>query len=181
MNWIVKNFLRGLVIVVPIALTIYVFYEAFIRLDRLLPLKIPGAGLAILVVLLILVGALASNFFVRKFLQLTELIFTRAPIVRLIYAAIRDLLEAFVGDTKRFNQPVTVSLTDEVRTIGFMTQDDLSFLAMPGNVAVYLPFSYSMAGTLVVVPSSRVQRLAIDSASVMALVVSGGVSRAASR
>jgi uncharacterized membrane protein len=177
MNWIVKNFLRGLLIVLPIALTIYLFYEVFVRLDRLLSLPIPGAGLALLIVLMILVGALASNFFVRKFLQLADLIFTRAPIVRLIYAAIRDLLEAFVGDQKRFNQPVVVSLMDGVRTIGFMTQTDLGFLAMPGHVAVYLPFSYSVAGTLVVVPSSRVDRLTIDSASVMALVISGGVSR----
>jgi len=177
MNWMVKNFLRGLVIVLPIALTIYLFYEAFIRLDRLLPLKVPGAGLAILIALTILIGALASNFFVRKFLQLADLIFTRAPIVRLIYAAIRDLLEAFVGDQKRFNQPVAVSLMDGVRTIGFMTQEDLGFLSMPDHVAVYLPFSYSMAGGLVVVPGSRVERLPIDSASVMSLVISGGVSR----
>jgi len=114
---------------------------------------------------------------VRKFLQLADLIFTRAPIVRLIYSAIRDLLEAFVGDQKRFNQPVAVSLMEGVRTIGFMTQEDLGFLSMAGHVAVYLPFSYSMAGGLIVVPSSRVEKLPMDSASVMALVVSGGVSR----
>jgi uncharacterized membrane protein len=177
MNWMVKNFLRGLVIVVPTALTIYLLYEAFRRVDRLLNLSIPGAGLGLTVALLILIGALASNFFVRKFLQLTDAVFTRAPLVRLIYAAIRDLLEAFVGDQKRFNQPVTVSLMEGVRTIGFMTQDDLSFLAMPGYVAVYLPFSYSVAGSLIVVSSARVQRLAVDSASLMALVISGGVSR----
>jgi len=177
MNWIVKNFLRGLVIILPIALTIYLFYEAFIRLDRLLPLKVPGAGLAILVALTILIGAIASNFFVRKFLELMQLLFTRAPIVRLIYAAIRDLLEAFVGDQKRFNQPVTVALGAGIRSIGFMTQDDLGFLSMPGHVAVYMPFSYSMAGGLIVVPRSRVEKLPIDSASVMALVISGGVSR----
>ena len=177
MNWIVKNFLRGLIIVLPIALTIYLFYEAFVRVDRLLNLPVPGAGLALLILLMVLVGALASNFFVRKFLQLTHLIFTRAPLVRLIYASIRDLLEAFVGDQKRFNQPVAVSLMDGVRAIGFMTQNDLGFLSMPGHVAVYLPFSYSVAGTLVLVPRSRVEPLAIDSASVMALVISGGVSR----
>ena len=99
------------------------------------------------------------------------------PLVRLIYASIHDLLEAFVGDQKRFNQPVAVSLTSELRAVGFVTQNDLTFLSMPGEVAVYLPFSYSMAGSLVVVPRDRVQPLAIDSASVMALVVSGGVSR----
>ena len=97
--------------------------------------------------------------------------------MRLIYASIRDLLEAFVGDQKRFNQPVTVALGDGIRSIGFMTQEDLGFLSLPGHVAVYMPFSYSMAGGLIVVPNSRVEKLPIDSATVMALVISGGVSR----
>ena len=177
MNWIVKSFLRGLVIVVPIALTIYLVYEAFVRIDRLLHLPWPGAGFGITVLLMILIGAVAPNFFVRKFLELTEAVFRRAPLVRLIYAAIRDLLEAFVGDQKRFNQPVAVSLVEGVRTLGFMTQEDLGFLAMPGHVAVYLPFSYSMAGSLILVPNAKVERLTVDSASLMALVISGGVSR----
>lgn len=179
MNWIVKNFLRGLIIVVPIALTIYLVYEAFMRIDRLLQLPWPGAGFGLTVVVMILVGALAPNFFVNKFLQLTQAVFTRAPLVRLIYASIRDLLEAFVGDQKRFNQPVSVALFEGVRTVGFMTQEDLGFLAMPGYVAVYLPFSYSVAGSLILVPAARVERLAVDSASLMALVISGGVSRVA--
>ncbi len=177
MNWLIKNFLRGLGIVVPIAVTVYVVYEGFTRIDRLMDLRYPGAGFAAMVVLLILVGAVASNFFVRKFLQLPELLFTRAPLIRLIYASIRDLLAAFVGDQKRCNRPVAVALLDGVRTLGFVTQDDLSFLGLPGEVAVYLPFSYSMAGSLVIVPSGNVQPLTIDSASTMALVVSGGVSR----
>jgi len=178
MNWLIKNFLRGLVIVVPIALTIYIVYEVFIRIDRLLPYTMPpGAGFAILIAMIVLIGALASNFVVRRFLRLTDAIFTRAPLVRLIYASLKDLLEAFVGDKKRFDRPVTISITDDVRTLGFMTQDDLSFLAMPGDVAVYMPFSYSMSGCVVVVPASRVTPIAADSASVMALIVSGGVSR----
>src|SRR5712691_10930604 len=177
MNWIVKNFLRGVIIVVPIALTVYLIYEGFTRIDRLLNLPYPGVGFGLTILLMILVGALASNFFVRKFLEWTEAVFTRAPLVRLVYAAIRDLLEAFVGDQKRFNQPVAVSLIEGIRTVGFVTQDDLSFLAMPGYVAVYLPFSYSVAGSLVMVSSAKVERLAVDSASLMALVISGGVSR----
>jgi uncharacterized membrane protein len=158
---------------------LYLLYEAFVRIDALLNMKQPGAGFAITIVAIIAIGAVASNFFVKKFLRLTEAVFTRAPLVRLIYASIKDLLEAFVGDKKRFDQPVAVTITDGVRTLGFITQDDLGFLAMPGQIAVYLPFSYSMAGTLVIVGRERVEALAIDSASVMALVVSGGVSRVA--
>src|SRR5947208_2824631 len=181
MNWLIKHFLRGLVIVVPIAVTVYILYVAFVWVDRLLPLKVPGAGFGILIVGIVAVGWLGSNFVGRKFVELTEVLFTRAPLVRLIYASLKDLLEAFVGDRKRFNQPVAVRLSEGVRTLGFVTQEDLGFLALEGNVAVYLPFAYSMAGSLVIVPSSSVERLAADSASVMALVVSGGVSRAASR
>ncbi|MGZ5475417.1 MAG: DUF502 domain-containing protein [Thermoanaerobaculia bacterium] len=179
MNWILKNFLRGIIIVVPIAVTVYILYQTFIRLNQLLVLRWPGLGLLILLAGTVLIGALASNFVGRNVLRLTEAVFTRAQIVRIIYAAIKDLLEAFVGDRKRFDKPVAVSLSAaaDVRALGFVTQEDLAFLSMPGSVAVYLPFSYSIAGALVVVPRARVERLDADSASIMALVVSGGVSR----
>ena len=181
MNWLVKNFLRGLIIVVPVALTLYLIYEGFTRIDRLLELKTRGLGFAVTIVVIIAVGWLASNFVGRRVVRLTDTIFTRAPIVRIIYASIKDLLEAFVGDRKRFDRPVAVSLTEsgDIRALGFVTQPDLDFLNLAGHVAVYLPFSYSMAGTLLVVPRSRVQPLENDSASIMALVVSGGVSRVA--
>ncbi|MGZ4778720.1 MAG: DUF502 domain-containing protein [Thermoanaerobaculia bacterium] len=180
MNWIVKNFLRGLIIVVPIAVSLYVVYRAFVAADALLPMRIPGLGIVIVFAGIVVMGAIASNFVIGKLLQVTELVFTRAPLVRIIYAAIRDLLEAFVGDKKRFDRPVAVSLTGsgDLMTLGFVTQDDLTFLSLPGHVAVYLPFSYSMAGSVIVVPAERVRPLPSDSASVMALIVSGGVSRA---
>jgi uncharacterized membrane protein len=160
-------------------MTIYILYEIFIRLDRLLTLPTPGLGLLILLAATVLIGALASNFVGRNLLRLTEAVFTRAPIVRIIYAAIKDLLEAFVGDKKRFDKPVAVSLTAaaDIRALGFVTQEDLAFLSLPGEVAVYLPFSYSIAGMMVIVPRARVERLEANSASIMALVVSGGVSR----
>lgn len=177
MNWLIKNFLRGLVIVVPIAVTVYLIWQAFLMLDALLPFSVRGVGIAVLLVAITLIGALASSVVLRGLFNLTERVFTRAPIVRLVYSAIRDLLEAFVGDAKRFDRPVTVQISDGVRTLGFVTQDDLGFLQLPGQVAVYLPFSYSMAGTLLVVERTRVTALEADSASILALVVSGGISK----
>ena len=179
MNWLIKNFLRGLVIVVPIALTLYIVYQAVVGLDRLLKLPYPGLGAAIILVAVVLIGSLASNFVIRRFLMLTEGVFTRAPLVRIIYSAIKDLLEAFVGNKRRFDKPVSVALTEggEVRVFGFVTREDLSDLTLPDHVAVYLPFSYTWDGSLILVPRSRVQPIAADSASIMALVVSGGVSR----
>ena len=177
MNWLLKNFLRGLVIIVPIALTVYLLYQSFVTLDRLLKLPTPGLGIAILIAATILVGALASNFVGRKIFALTETIFTKAPLVRIIYAAIKDLLEAFVGNKRRFDKPVSVQMTEGIKVFGFVTRDDLGALAAPGDVAVYVPFSYTWDGCLLVVARERVTPLDADSASIMALIVSGGVSR----
>lgn len=177
MNWLLKNFLRGLVIVVPIAVTIYLLVQAFVSLDRILKLTTPGLGIAVLLGATILIGALAGNFAGRRLFAIMERLFTRAPIVRIVYAAIKDLLEAFVGNKRRFDRPVAVSVTDDIRTFGFITRDDLGELGLPGDVAVYVPFSYTWDGCLLVVPRERVRALDADSASIMALVVSGGVSR----
>ena len=177
MNWLIKNFLRGLVIVVPIALTVYLLYQTFLRLDQLLGVKTPGLGLLILVLAIIGVGVLAGNFVGRSVFSLTEKMFTKAPIVRIVYAAIKDLLEAFVGNKRRFDRPVAIALTEGVKSFGFITRDDLSSLGLPGEVAVYVPFSYTWDGCLLVVARDRVSPITADSASIMALVVSGGVSR----
>lgn len=177
MNWIIRNFFRGLVIVVPIAVTIYLLVQAFVMLDRLLKLQYPGLGVAVLVLATILIGALASNFVGRRVFGLTEKLFTKAPIVRIIYAAIKDLLEAFVGNKRRFDRPVRVEVTDQLKVFGFITREDLGALAGAGDVAVYVPFSYTWDGCLLVVPRERITPIDADSASIMALVVSGGVSR----
>lgn len=177
MNWLLKNFLRGLVIVVPIAVTIYLLVQAFLALDRLLRLPTPGLGILILLAATVLIGAIAGNFVGRRLFGLTEKLFTKAPIVRIVYAAIKDLLEAFVGNKRRFDRPVTIAVSNDVRTFGFITRDDLTQLGMPGDVAVYVPFSYTWDGCLLVVSRDRVRPLDADSASIMALVVSGGVSR----
>jgi uncharacterized membrane protein len=177
MNWLIKNFLRGLVIVVPIAVTVYLLYQTFIRLDQLLHVETPGLGLVLLIASIILIGALAGNFVGRRLFALTEKLFTKAPIVRIVYAAIKDLLEAFVGNKRRFDRPVTIAVSEDVKTFGFITRDDLASLGLPGDVAVYVPFSYTWDGCLLVVARGRVTPLEADSASIMALVVSGGVSR----
>lgn len=177
MNWLVKNFLRGLVIVVPIAVTVYLLIQAFVTLDRMLKLQYPGLGVLVIVLATIVIGALAGNFVGRRLFALTETLFTKAPIVRIVYAAIKDLLEAFVGNKRRFDRPVAIAVSEGVKAFGFVTRDDLEILGMPGQVAVYVPFSYTWDGCLLVVDRDRVTPLEADSAAVMALVVSGGVSR----
>jgi uncharacterized membrane protein len=85
---------------------------------------------------------------------------------------------AFVGEKKRFQQPVIVTLDPVAgsQAIGFLTQDSLDELGMADHVTVYLPFSYSFAGQMLLFPRDRVVPLHAPSAKVMAFVVSGGVA-----
>lgn len=178
MRTLLKYFARGLLAIAPIAVTIYVCVAIFRFVDGLLGLPIPGAGFVITIVLITLVGALASGLVTRGLLGLVEGVFSRLPFVRLLYTSTKDLLNAFVGERRRFDQPVLITLVagGELRAIGFVTRKSLESLGIPGQVAVYLPQSYNFAGNLVIVPASQVQPLALDSADAMAFVVSGGVT-----
>jgi uncharacterized membrane protein len=184
MNFIVKNFLRGLAVVIPIGLTVWIVYEIFFWTDRLLvdalPAagRVPGAGVALALVLILAVGVLTSNIVGRKVLAMTESIFTRAPLVKLVYLSIKDLIEAFVGDRKRFTRPVLITLGEgmSARALGFITREDVTFPGADDHVMVYLPQSYNFAGNVFLVPRHHVEPIDADSSQVMALIVSGGIS-----
>lgn len=184
MKFLLRSFFRGLLFVVPIALTIYILYEVFTRLDSLVDadhwfgVHIPGVGLAIMVVAITIIGAIASSILARWLVKLVDRIFQRIPLVKLIYGAIKDLLEAFVGDSKKFDTPVLVSLGEAVggEVLGFITRRDLGWLGREGSVAVYFPQSYNFAGNVVLFPGDRLKEVKADSSDVMQFIVSGGVS-----
>ena len=178
MKRFLNYFLNGLILSAPVALTIYVCWRAFRAIDGWLNLTIPGVGFVLTIGLITLIGFVASNFLAQRALALVEELLNRVPGVRLLYTGIKDVLGAFVGEKKRFNQPVLVTLDPGAATkaLGFLTQESLDDLGIEGHVSVYLPQSYNFAGQMLVVPSDRVVRLHASSSKVMAFVVSGGVA-----
>jgi uncharacterized membrane protein len=185
LNELAKNFLQGLLLLVPVVVTVYVVFLILEAMDSWLRLPIPGLGfpipgLGILVTvgMIILVGRLASNVFVQGALKSMDTLLTRTPFVKLLYTSLKDLIEAFMGEKKRFDQPVLVTLAagSQAQAIGFVTRQSLDFLGVYDRVAVYFPQSYNFAGNLLVFPRSQVQPLEVDSAELMAFIVSGGVS-----
>lgn len=178
MRRISRYFLEGLLILVPFVVTVFVIYTVFQKIDGLFHFSIPGMGFVATLLLIFLVGFVTSNFLTRKLVALADTLFSRVPLVKMIYSSIKDLLNAFVGDKKSFNKPVQVTLSPDsgVRAIGFVTNDSLENLGIEGSVAVYLPQSYNFAGNLIIVPKDQVTPLDADSGDVMAFVVSGGVS-----
>jgi uncharacterized membrane protein len=178
MKTIVKSFFQGLIILVPMVVTVYVVYFTFAKIDGLLNIPIPGLGFLITLTLITVVGFLASNLVTKKLFDSVEKVFTRLPLVKLIYSSIRDLINAFVGEKKTFDRPVVVALAhgSDAKLIGFVTKDSLDFLGLLDHVAVYVPQSYNFAGNLLVFPRDQVKPVDAQGSAVMAFLVSGGVS-----
>ena len=178
MKRILGFFLRGLVLTVPLVVTVWVCYAVFTRVDGWLGISIPGVGFVSTIVLITLVGALGSSILTSSAVRLLEDVLNRLPFVRLLYTATKDLLSAFVGEKKRFGKPVLLSVTADggTRILGFITQQSMARLGLDLHVAVYCPHSYNFSGQLVMVLADRVTPLDTDSAEFMAFVVSGGVT-----
>lgn len=178
MKRLTKYFFEGLLVLVPLVATIYVIYVVFRKIDGIFEFTIPGMGFAVTILTIIAVGFVSSNFLTKKLVGLVDRIFTRLPLVKMIYTSVKDLISAFVGDKKSFNKPVLVTLVpgSSVQVIGFITRESLANLGCGDRIAVYLPQSYNFAGNLIVVPREQITPLRADSGEVMAFIVSGGVT-----
>ena len=181
MKKLVKYFLKGLVIFVPMALTVFIFVWAFTSFDSVfrecLKLPYPGLGILLTVALIFLIGFIASNFLGKRLFALVERVFTGLPLVKLLYSAVKDMIEAFAGDNKSFDKPVIATISPGgAKVVGFVTKESLENLGLEDHVAVYTPQSYNFAGNVLLFPKDAVTLLDIDSSQAMAFVVSGGVS-----
>lgn len=176
---LVAYFGRGLLAIAPLGLTIYVIYGVFIWVDGLVPINIPGIGFLIMIGIILGSGLLISTVIPQSFAALFESSVRHLPLVSLIYFSVKDLISAFVGDKKKFNQPVLITLNREsgIRKIGFITQTDLSHFNLSDAVMVYCPHSYAFSGELYIVPAENVKLVSLSSAEAMKLIVSGGVSK----
>lgn len=178
MSRLLNYFLKGVVLLAPLVITVYVCVRVFATIDGWLGIPIPGVGFVVTVVLITLFGFVASSFLTRRMLAVVEGVLERLPFVRLLYSSTKDLLNAFVGEKRRFDKPVLVAPYPggEARLLGFVTQETLATIGMTEHVAVYLPQSYNFAGQLLIFPASAVTQLDAESADVMAFIVSGGVT-----
>jgi uncharacterized membrane protein len=178
---IVKYFFRGLLICVPILVTVFILLWAFTTVDKvfrdLLRIPFPGLGILATISAILLIGLLASNFLGKKLFEIIEKVFTKLPLVKLLYSSIKDIVEAFAGEQKKFDKPVIASIgAGGAKVMGFVTSQTLEHLGLTDYVAVYLPQSYNFAGNVLLFKKDSIQPLDIDSSKAMSFIVSGGVS-----
>ena len=172
-------FVKGLLLLAPVYITGYIIFNLLDSLDQNFYFYFRGTGLLLMVAIIMIVGFLGSTFISVPVVRIFEDALSRLPLIRLIYFSLKDLVEAFVGDKKKFNQPVRIILNKEngIQKLGFVTQTDLNFIDIEnGSVMVYCPHSYAFSGEMFVVPASSVTLLNIPTSDVMKMIISGGVS-----
>jgi uncharacterized membrane protein len=187
---LLNYFIKGLLIVAPLGAAFLLIFWAVKGVDNALnlsgillttksgkPLYIPGLGIVNVLVLILIAGILVTNVVTEPIKRWFNRWLNRLPVFKFLYSSIKDLTEAFVGDEKKFNEPVIVEVNEfGLKKIGFLVQKDLSVLNLPGEVAVYFPFSYSFAGQVIIIAANKVKPIDKSAADMMKFVISGGVS-----
>jgi uncharacterized membrane protein len=186
MKKIINYFLQGVLYAAPIGITVFILVQLFYLMDNilnepirnLLQIDFPGFGIILMITLLVLIGMLGQSIFANPFKRLFTRIVERTPFLRLIYSTINDLIKAVVGNDKKFDKPVLVTMNVEanIKKIGFLTREQLDQLGQTEMVAVYFPHSYNFSGELFIVPKSNIENIDINSSTMLKFVVSGGVS-----
>jgi uncharacterized membrane protein len=187
---------RGLVVVLPMALTAWLLWWLGTSVESLLHQVIvlfvpedhyrPGMGIVAAVLLLIAAGTLVNAFIVRRVLASWERLMDRIPIVKSVYGAVRDFVQMLPasGERRELHRVVLVRFGEAV-AIGFVTRDDAGELGLgpvaDGAVAVYFPMSYQIGGYTLLVPRAQVEPLDLPIESAMRMVLTGGMSGAPPR
>ncbi len=177
---LIRSFLQGLLILSPVGITAYVIYKIFDSIDTIIPLQIRGLGFVIVISVVTIVGALGTRLFLGKILiEAFDHMLEHTPGIKYLYSSVKDIMDSFVGDKKRFNKPVWVctNLQPELWRIGFLTQNEMAHLGMKDKVAVYLPHSYAISGWVIVVDPKYVKPVTkMNAGEAMKFAVSGGVA-----
>lgn len=188
---LLRYFIKGMLVVVPLGAACMLVYWAVAGLDNALNLSgvlwvnsktgkstyIPGTGILSVFIVIMIAGVLVTNVITDPIKRWFYRWLNRLPLFKFLYSSIKDLTEAFVGEEKKFNEPVLVDVNEfGLKKIGFLTQKDLTNINLPGHVAVYFPLSYSFAGQVVIVSVDKVKPLDMNAADAMKFAISGGVS-----
>jgi len=186
-----RLFFKGLGTIIPIALTLaIVFWLAGIAergIGSLIKLVLPeawyitGMGLVGGILVVLAIGLLSQVWLFRKLIDLGETILDRMPVVKSLFRATKDFVEYFSSDNKeRFSQAVMVRHPDlKFGVMGFVTREDFSTLPFgeEGEVAVYLPLSYQVAGYTIFVPKAWCETIDLPFEDALRLILTAGMSR----
>jgi uncharacterized membrane protein len=193
MNALGKLFLKGLAVVIPVALTLAILWWIAAGAERIVGTVIkyalpegwylPGMGLVSGLVLIALIGLLSHVLIFQKLFNLGEAIFHRLPLVKTIYTAIKDFIGYLSPETgNAMGKVVMVQLPGQsFQLVGFVTREQFDDLPISPDaeepVAVYMPMSYQIGGYTLFLPRHCLTPLDMPFEQAMRLVVTGWVTK----
>ncbi len=188
MRHITSTFLRGLGVILPIALTIWIVIALAIGTEALLrpvflvflphAYYLPGLGLVFGLVVVYATGVLVQIFVVKRLWEAVSNVFERIPLVKTVYTAISDFFEFFSrGPTEGASTVVSVEVADGASLIGFVTDSAPTLIDASGSgrIAVYLPMSYQIGGYTLLVSRDKVTPLDLAPEEAMRLVLTAAI------
>lgn len=184
-----KIFIRGMMAVIPIALTIAIIIWLFTFLERIFgwPIKaligpeyyFPGLGIIVALILIYILGAILNFWLMQKIYRVVDKIFSRIPLIKTLYSSICDFMNFFRSQEKQKQDQVVMIEISHFRFLGLVTRhsfDDLpQGIGTSNDVAVFIPMSYQIGGFTVMVPHDKVQKIDMSFEEAMRFVVTAGV------
>jgi uncharacterized membrane protein len=165
--WLRRRAITGFFLIVPLAASVVAFVWVFGFVDgltsglseRLIGRYVPGLGIVVTGLVVLLAGIVATNVLGRRLLQQAESLLMHVPVFRTVYSPLKQLTSAFSPDNDAgFKRVVVVPQSDGSWALGFLTRE---FVAVDAGrrqelVAVYVPSNHLYLGNLVVCPRERV-------------------------
>jgi uncharacterized membrane protein len=186
-QWIRRSFIAGFFVTVPLVISVFAFVWIFQLIDGFVrPLyagwfsrDIPGLGIVTTALLVLLVGALATNVLGKRVLQRAEGYLLRVPVFRTIYSPVKQLVVAFSPDNEYgFKRVVLVEDAARGFVLGFLTKE---FTVDRGAgpeplVAVYVPTNHLYLGDVIICPREKASFPDISVEQGIRIFLTGGVA-----
>jgi len=189
-----KNIFTGLIVLIPLVLTLWVIYSLAHFLDQvvlflpyeyqpnqLVGFNIPGVGVILTIASIFLVGVVANNFFGKRFISLYEIILDKLPFVKSIYGGIKQVSDTlFSNNSNAFSKAVLIEFPDAKNyTFAFITgetDERISKILKGKYVNVYVPTTPNpTSGYTLMVPRNKIKEIDVSVDQALKYVISMGV------
>lgn len=175
-----KNFVTGLVAILPVGVTLYIVVRVYEFLNGIvafvLPRHIPGLGILLEVILITLFGALVSNVVGERVMEVVDSIFGRTPLVRGLYEASKQMVTTFFGrngQASPFRQVVLVPYPQaDSSAIAFVVNED--GVGSDGRIGCFVPFSPPTGGVVLFYRREQITPLDMRAEDAMKMILTGG-------
>lgn len=195
-QWVRRSFIAGFFVTVPLVISVFAFVWIFRLIDDFVgpfyaaglqrlsaddapPIHIPGLGILTTALLVMLVGALATNVLGKRLLQHAEGYLLRVPVFRTIYSPVKQLVVAFSPDNEYgFKRVVLIEDTARGFMLGFLTRE---FTVDRGHgpeplLAVYVPTNHLYLGDVIICPRDKATFPDITVEQAIRIFLTGGVA-----